>query len=103
MTHSDDFKTNAAGFKVSHVFGFGLLDALDLVMAAKEWKQVPTKHLLIKESPEVLFRKPTNPTSGCNERSVGFIRYPCHPQCGNAGCCGPRADQEQSLDQIYVT
>ena len=39
------WKTNGAGFKVNSRFGFGLLDAAELVKAAKNWKQVPEKKI----------------------------------------------------------
>ena len=42
---SDDFVTNAVGRKVSHKFGYGLLDAAALVDLASRWKTVPAQHI----------------------------------------------------------
>ncbi|XP_077478698.1 proprotein convertase subtilisin/kexin type 5 [Stigmatopora argus] len=36
-----DWQTNGAGHKVSHLYGFGLLDAERMVMQAKGWRRVP--------------------------------------------------------------
>ena len=49
---SDDFVINAVGRKVSHKFGYGLLDAAALVDLARRWKTVPTQHVC-REIPEV--------------------------------------------------
>jgi len=38
---ADDWKTNAAGFNVSHAFGFGLMDAGKMVERAEKWEKVP--------------------------------------------------------------
>lgn len=38
---ADDWMTNGAGYQVSHVFGFGLMDALQLTHVSKTWKTVP--------------------------------------------------------------
>lgn len=38
-----DWVQNGAGFNVSHVFGFGLLDAAALTHVAKTWSQVPAQ------------------------------------------------------------
>ena len=42
---SDDFVVNGVGRKVSHKFGYGLLDALALVNLARTWKTVPPQHM----------------------------------------------------------
>lgn len=49
---SDDFVINGVGRKVSHKFGYGLLDALALVNLARKWKTVPLQHVC-REIPEV--------------------------------------------------
>ena len=36
---------NKAGFYVSKVYGFGLMDAKEMVSLAKEWKPVPRPQL----------------------------------------------------------
>lgn len=43
LSSSLGWKTNGAGFKVNSRFGFGLLDARELVIEAKNWKTVPEK------------------------------------------------------------
>ena len=41
---ANDWVTNGVGRKVSHSFGYGLLDAKALVETALKWKNVPEKH-----------------------------------------------------------
>ncbi|XP_060924003.1 proprotein convertase subtilisin/kexin type 6-like isoform X3 [Limanda limanda] len=41
---ADDWKTNAAGHRVSHLYGFGLVDAEAMVMEASKWRTVPPQH-----------------------------------------------------------
>ncbi|KAI8478221.1 hypothetical protein Bbelb_440420, partial [Branchiostoma belcheri] len=43
--NADDFTTNAAGYKVSHAFGFGLMDAGAMVNLAERWQNVPTQRV----------------------------------------------------------
>lgn len=38
---ADDWITNGAGYNVSHVFGFGLMDALQLTHVSRNWRTVP--------------------------------------------------------------
>ena len=45
LAQNPGWKTNAAGFKVNSRFGFGLLDAAELVKKAKTWKTVPEKRI----------------------------------------------------------
>uniref|UniRef100_A0A8D0GUK2 Proprotein convertase subtilisin/kexin type 6 n=1 Tax=Sphenodon punctatus TaxID=8508 RepID=A0A8D0GUK2_SPHPU len=45
-----DWRTNGAGRRVSHLFGFGLKDADALVVEAKKWKTVPSQHVCIGSS-----------------------------------------------------
>ncbi|XP_077377227.1 proprotein convertase subtilisin/kexin type 5b isoform X4 [Festucalex cinctus] len=40
-----DWKTNAAGYNVSHLYGFGLMDAEAMVKEAERWKQLPSQHV----------------------------------------------------------
>ncbi|XP_078485730.1 furin-like protease kpc-1 isoform X2 [Ciona intestinalis] len=42
--HGHDWVVNGAGFNVSHVFGFGLLDAAALTHVAGRWNRVPEQH-----------------------------------------------------------
>ncbi|KAK7933828.1 hypothetical protein WMY93_004724 [Mugilogobius chulae] len=45
-----DWKTNAAGYNVSHLYGFGLMDAEAMVKEAERWKQVPTQHVCVESA-----------------------------------------------------
>ncbi|MGH0156290.1 UNVERIFIED_CONTAM: hypothetical protein FKN15_031152 [Acipenser sinensis] len=45
-----DWKTNAAGYKVSHLYGFGLMDAEAMVQEAERWKAVPTQHICVESA-----------------------------------------------------
>ncbi|XP_026105675.1 proprotein convertase subtilisin/kexin type 6-like [Carassius auratus] len=47
---ASDWKTNAAGHKVSHLYGFGLVDAEAMVVEAKNWRKVPPQHTCSKTS-----------------------------------------------------
>ncbi|XP_066503304.1 proprotein convertase subtilisin/kexin type 6 isoform X2 [Hoplias malabaricus] len=47
---ASDWKTNAAGHKVSHLYGFGLVDAEAMVLEAKKWRSVPPQHTCTKMS-----------------------------------------------------
>ena len=38
---ADDWKTNGAGYNISHAFGFGLMDAGAMVRMAETWETVP--------------------------------------------------------------
>uniref|UniRef100_A0A8C3N9J8 Proprotein convertase subtilisin/kexin type 6 n=1 Tax=Geospiza parvula TaxID=87175 RepID=A0A8C3N9J8_GEOPR len=42
-----DWKTNGAGHKVSHLYGFGLVDADAIVVEAKKWRMVPPQHVCV--------------------------------------------------------
>uniref|UniRef100_A0A8B9IRV0 Proprotein convertase subtilisin/kexin type 6 n=1 Tax=Amazona collaria TaxID=241587 RepID=A0A8B9IRV0_9PSIT len=42
-----DWKTNGAGHKVSHLYGFGLVDADAIVVEARKWKSVPPQHVCV--------------------------------------------------------
>ena len=37
-------------FAVSHLYGFGLMDAFEMVRAAETWMPVPPKHTCIEQS-----------------------------------------------------
>jgi len=38
---AQDWRTNGAGYNVSHAFGFGLMDAGAMVKLAVNWASVP--------------------------------------------------------------
>lgn len=48
---------------MSHLYGFGLLDAESMVKEAESWKQVPSQHECVVESPIQLSRYHTNHTA----------------------------------------
>lgn len=44
--HSNpDWVTNGAGRKVSHSYGYGIIDALQLVNLARNWERVPDQRI----------------------------------------------------------
>ncbi|XP_013927534.1 PREDICTED: proprotein convertase subtilisin/kexin type 5-like [Thamnophis sirtalis] len=47
---ANDWKTNAAGYKVSHLYGFGLMDAEAMVVEAEKWTTVPPQHVCIENT-----------------------------------------------------
>uniref|UniRef100_A0AAY4E4W7 P/Homo B domain-containing protein n=1 Tax=Denticeps clupeoides TaxID=299321 RepID=A0AAY4E4W7_9TELE len=47
---ASDWKTNAAGHRVSHLYGFGMVDAEAMVVEAKKWRSVPAQHTCTKIS-----------------------------------------------------
>ncbi|XP_075753037.1 proprotein convertase subtilisin/kexin type 6 isoform X2 [Pelodiscus sinensis] len=47
---ANDWKTNGAGRKVSHLYGYGLVNAEALVMEAKKWKKAPMQHVCTESS-----------------------------------------------------
>lgn len=55
LLQSKDWVTNGAGLKVSHSFGFGLMDAGAMVRLARNWTNVPEQHVC--EVNRYLFRQ----------------------------------------------
>lgn len=49
---------------VSHLYGFGLLDAEGMVKEAERWKQVPSQHECVEEAPIQPSRYPASCTAG---------------------------------------
>ncbi|KAL4613267.1 proprotein convertase subtilisin/kexin type 6 [Arapaima gigas] len=47
---ASDWKTNAVGHRVSHLYGFGLVDAEAMVVEAKKWRNVPPQHICTETS-----------------------------------------------------
>ncbi|XP_023669764.1 proprotein convertase subtilisin/kexin type 6 [Paramormyrops kingsleyae] len=80
-----DWKTNAAGHRVSHLYGFGLVDAEAMVVEARKWRNVPPQHVCT-EPPDRRTRyihtdqylNASITTSGCAEhadRHVVFLEH----------------------------
>nr|XP_060611471.1 proprotein convertase subtilisin/kexin type 6 isoform X1 [Anolis sagrei ordinatus] len=57
-----DWKTNGAGRRVSHLYGFGLVDAEALVVEAKKWQTVPAQHICVGTSNKKSWFIPANKT-----------------------------------------
>ncbi|XP_047436078.1 proprotein convertase subtilisin/kexin type 6 [Mugil cephalus] len=79
---ADDWKTNAAGHRVSHLYGFGLVDAEAMVLEASKWKTVPSQHICsqIPDRRTRLIRagqtlNSSITTSGCSEESEQHVAY----------------------------
>ncbi|XP_072243964.1 proprotein convertase subtilisin/kexin type 5b isoform X1 [Leuresthes tenuis] len=77
-----DWKTNAAGYNVSHLYGFGLMDAEAMVKEAEGWKQVPAQHICVESAdrqirtirPEHVVRSVYKAT-GCTDNSNNHVIY----------------------------
>nr|CAG4646109.1 EOG090X02T5 [Macrothrix elegans] len=50
--HADDWQVNGAGFKVSHWFGYGLMDAGAMVKLARTWISAPPHRFCQSKGPE---------------------------------------------------
>ncbi|KAM9765973.1 proprotein convertase subtilisin/kexin type 6 isoform 1-T2 [Menidia menidia] len=79
---ADDWKTNAAGHRVSHLYGFGLVDAEAMVLEATKWRTVPPQHVC-SDTPERRTRhihpgqrlNSSITTSGCSEEPEQHVDY----------------------------
>ncbi|TRY60185.1 hypothetical protein DNTS_003795 [Danionella cerebrum] len=77
-----DWKTNAAGYNVSHLYGFGLMDAEAMVKEAEHWKQVPQQHICVENAdkqirtirPEHVVRSVYKAT-GCTDNANHHVIY----------------------------
>ncbi|XP_028824606.1 proprotein convertase subtilisin/kexin type 5-like isoform X1 [Denticeps clupeoides] len=77
-----DWKTNAAGYNVSHLYGFGLMDAEAMVREAERWKQVPAQHICLENAdrqfrtirPEHVVRSMYKAT-GCTDNANHHVIY----------------------------
>uniref|UniRef100_A0A4W5LEB2 Proprotein convertase subtilisin/kexin type 5b n=1 Tax=Hucho hucho TaxID=62062 RepID=A0A4W5LEB2_9TELE len=72
--NAPDWKTNAAGYNVSHLYGFGLMDAEAMVKEAERWKQVPAQHICV-ESADRQIRYYTTNATGCIDNSNHHVIY----------------------------
>ncbi|XP_029372303.1 proprotein convertase subtilisin/kexin type 5 [Echeneis naucrates] len=81
-----DWHINGAGYKVSHLYGFGLLDAESMVKEAERWKQVPSQHECVEEAPIQLSRAihpgsvltSVYETAGCSTKPRQHVAYVEH-------------------------
>ncbi|XP_035274664.1 proprotein convertase subtilisin/kexin type 6 isoform X1 [Anguilla anguilla] len=79
---ANDWKTNAAGHKVSHLYGFGLVDAEAMVVEAKKWRSVPSQHTCTRISDRrTRYIRPDQylnasiSSSGCAEQADQSVVY----------------------------
>jgi len=88
LMHEKGWEKNAAGRMFSHKFGYGLLDAEQLVRLASKWKQVPKQHICQTrvETVNKLLPKSANMkvnvsmiTDGC-DNMLSKVRYLEHVQ-----------------------
>ncbi|XP_072051183.1 proprotein convertase subtilisin/kexin type 6-like [Amphiura filiformis] len=78
-----DWTLNGAGYEVSHLYGFGLMDAKAMVEAAKTWKTLPEQRVCkinVIESPRTLDGSTTRltiNTTACEGTSdqVGYLEH----------------------------
>uniref|UniRef100_A0A8K9WYN5 Proprotein convertase subtilisin/kexin type 6 n=1 Tax=Oncorhynchus mykiss TaxID=8022 RepID=A0A8K9WYN5_ONCMY len=82
---ANDWKTNAAGHRVSHLYGFGLVDAEGMVVEAKKWRSVPTQHTCTRMSERrtryIRADQSLNSTitsTGCTEQAEQHVSYVEH-------------------------
>uniref|UniRef100_A0A669DJ12 Proprotein convertase subtilisin/kexin type 5a n=1 Tax=Oreochromis niloticus TaxID=8128 RepID=A0A669DJ12_ORENI len=78
-----DWRVNGAGYKVSHLYGFGLLDAESMVKEAERWKQVPSQHECAEEAAIQLIHLGSALTSvheatGCSGKALQHVAYVEH-------------------------
>ncbi|KAF2973964.1 hypothetical protein EK904_001824 [Melospiza melodia maxima] len=107
-----DWKTNGAGHKVSHLYGFGLVDADAIVVEAKKWRMVPPQHVCVGSLDRVpkyiraehVLRASTL-SSACAEQRDQHVQVFDHSNEGFKGwefmtvhCWGERAAGEWTLE-----
>ncbi|XP_076014522.1 proprotein convertase subtilisin/kexin type 5 [Genypterus blacodes] len=81
-----DWRLNGAGYKVSHLYGFGLLDAEKMAVVAEDWKRVPEQHMCVEEAPLQASRRvhPASAltcvydTAGCSSEPLQHVVYVEH-------------------------
>ncbi|XP_006996032.2 proprotein convertase subtilisin/kexin type 5 isoform X1 [Peromyscus maniculatus bairdii] len=80
--NANDWKTNAAGFKVSHLYGFGLMDAEAMVMEAEKWTTVPQQHVCVESTDrQIRTIRPNSAVrsiykaSGCSDNPNHHVNY----------------------------
>uniref|UniRef100_A0A8C0WGW2 Proprotein convertase subtilisin/kexin type 6 n=1 Tax=Castor canadensis TaxID=51338 RepID=A0A8C0WGW2_CASCN len=79
---TNDWKINGAGHKVSHLYGFGLVDAEALVLEAKKWTSVPSQHMCVatvdkrpRSIPIAQVLRTTALTNACADHSDQHVIY----------------------------
>lgn len=87
---ANDWVVNGAGYNVSHVFGFGLMDAARLTHVSKNWKTVPEQ----KQCPV----SPIAPNNG--EHSINNSQ-PLHLSVETRACHG-KANEINYLEHVIL-
>ncbi|XP_045216298.2 furin-like protease kpc-1 isoform X4 [Mercenaria mercenaria] len=102
--HDNSWITNGVGRKVSHSFGYGLMDAAAMVQLAKNWTTVPPQYVCEIRSPDQNKVVPMNGkisvplyTDGC-EGTSNHVKYLEHVQARITLKASRRGDV-----QIYLT
>ncbi|KAM8872819.1 proprotein convertase subtilisin/kexin type 5 [Synchiropus picturatus] len=102
---ASDWHINGAGHKVSHVYGFGLLDAEMMVREAEQWKNVPQQHVCVQENP-IRTSRTIHPgtaltsaieTTGCSTESQQHVVYVEHVIVRVSIVCSRRGDLSLTL------
>ncbi|XP_030211551.1 proprotein convertase subtilisin/kexin type 5 [Gadus morhua] len=100
-----DWHVNGAGYKVSHLYGFGLLDAESMVKEAEGWRVAPQHHVCEEEAP-VQLNGPMGPgsvlrsvvsTLGCSASPLTHVAYVEHVVVRVTVSGGRRGDLSISL------
>uniref|UniRef100_H3C0R6 SPC3 n=1 Tax=Tetraodon nigroviridis TaxID=99883 RepID=H3C0R6_TETNG len=81
-----DWHLNGGGFKVSHLYGFGLLDAEAMVTEAERWNNVPPQHECVQDVPLPSSRTihpgsvltSVHESSGCSRQPGRSVAYAEH-------------------------
>ncbi|XP_020556399.1 proprotein convertase subtilisin/kexin type 6 isoform X4 [Oryzias latipes] len=85
---AEDWKTNAAGLTVSHLYGFGLVDADAMVMEARRWRPVPPQHTCSQ-------------VSGRRSRHI-HAGLRLNSSITTSGCSGDPQQHVQHLEHVVV-
>ncbi|XP_043916788.1 proprotein convertase subtilisin/kexin type 5-like isoform X2 [Protopterus annectens] len=77
-----DWKKNAAGLTVSHLYGFGLMDAEAMVKEAERWTTVPPQHMCVESTDKVVRTlrldhsvKAVYKATGCSDNTNNHVIY----------------------------
>ncbi|XP_037079924.1 furin-like protease 2 [Pollicipes pollicipes] len=100
LDNEPGWMTNGVGRKVSHQFGYGLMDAGAMVDLAKRWKSVPTQHICITpmdDTPRMIPNeyggqlRVSMPVTACSQTRQA-VNYLEHVQCKVTLTYVPRGD-----------
>ncbi|XP_076844464.1 proprotein convertase subtilisin/kexin type 5 isoform X2 [Brachyhypopomus gauderio] len=83
-----DWQRNGAGYDVSHLYGFGLMDAGAMVKEAETWRQVPSQHVCKEHTGQ-------NQRVISPERTLKLVYE-------SSGCTAQRGQRVQYLEHVVV-